>query len=440
MDMLLALIALAAGLVVGALGALLLSSRRVAAGQSEAASVRARAEHLAAELEQSRSVLDEERRRADDLTSRLAAAETDGRNLRSRLDEEGLRLQELQDRFRTEFENLANRILEEKSTKFLAQNQEHLGALLDPLKQRLGEFKERIEIIHTEETKTSAALREQLHHLKELNQQITHEAGELTRALKGESKTQGSWGELVLEKILEKSGLQKGSEYEVQSSYRNAEGSRLMPDVVIHLPEGKHIIIDAKVSLTAYERCANAPDDAVRQTALREHVLSVRRHVEELARKDYSSLPDLQSPDFVLMFVPIESALHLALQGDAELYGQAFEKNVVLVSSSTLLIALRAIESVWRRHKQTLNALEIARQAGGLYDQFVRFTESLKEIGQRLDQARESYDAAMGRLSSGRGNLVKRVSDLQKLGARAEKQLDSSLVQQSDEQQLPLNS
>lgn len=440
MDMLMALIALAAGLVVGVLLAMLLSSRRLAVAQSETASLRVRSEHLASELEQSRTALAEERRRGDDLASRLAVAETDGRNLRARLEEEGLRLQELQARLRTEFENLANRIFEEKSTKFLAQNQEHLGALLDPLKQRLGEFKERIEIIHTEETKTSAALREQLQHLKELNQQITNEAGELTRALKGESKTQGSWGELVLEKILEKSGLQKGSEYEVQSSYRNAEGSRLMPDVVIHLPEGKHIIIDAKVSLTAYERCANASDDATRQTALREHVLSVRRHVEELARKDYSSLPDLQSPDFVLMFVPIESALHLALQGDAELYGQAFEKNVVLVSSSTLLIALRAIESVWRRHKQTLNALEIARQAGGLYDQFARFTESLKEIGQRLDQARESYDAAMGRLSSGRGNLVKRVSDLQKLGARAEKQLDQTLVQKSDEQELPLDS
>lgn len=365
---------------------------------------------------------------------KLSAAETESAHLRARLEEETARIQQMGEQLRTQFENLANRILEEKSAKFLSQNQEHLTVLLDPLRQRLGEFKERIETIHTEDTKTTAALREQLQQLRDLNRQMTDEAGALTRALKGESKTQGSWGELILERILEKSGLKKGEEYETQASFRNEDGSRLMPDVVIRLPEGKHLIIDAKVSLTAYERCINTPDEADRQPALREHLLSMRRHVEELARKDYPGLPDLQSPDFVLMFVPVEPALNLALQQDPALYGDAFEKNVVLVSSSTLLVALRAVESVWRRHKQTLNAQEIARQAGNLHDQFVLFVESLQEIGQRLDQARASYDKALGRLSEGKGNLVRRIAKLRELGARSEKQLPSTLLQQAEDE------
>jgi DNA recombination protein RmuC len=299
--------------------------------------------------------------------------------------------------------------------------------LLDPLRQRLTEFRERIDAIHTEDTQSAAALREQLAQLRELNRRMADECGALTRALKGESKTQGAWGELVLERILEKSGLQKGIEYETQAGFRAGDGARFHPDVVIRLPENRHLIIDAKVSLTAYERHVNAETEAARQAALREHVLSVRRHVEELSRRDYPSLPELQSPDFVLMFVPVEPALHLALQQDGALFGDAFERNVVLVSSSTLLVTLRAVESVWRRQKQTLNALEIARQAGNLHDQFVLFVE----IGQRLDQARAAYEQAFGRLSTGRGNLVRRTLELQKLGARAEKQIPPGLAQRA---------
>lgn len=431
------ILAAAVGAAIGFLIAQVRATRRHVTTLAEAAGHSARAEHSANQLSKAEEYLREEQRRNEELTANLATAINESKTLRERLDEEALRLQQLNVQFRTEFENLANRILEEKSTKFLNQNQEHLSTLLDPLRQRIGEFKERIETIHNEETKTAAALREQLQHIKELNRQMTDEAGALTRALKGESKTQGSWGELILERILEKSGLKKGEEYETQASYKNENGSRLMPDVIIRLPEGKHIIIDAKVSLTAYERCVNASDDALRLTALREHTLSVRRHVEELSRKDYPGLPDLQSPDFVLMFVPIEPALHLAMQQDPALYADAFERNVVLVSSSTLLIALRAVESVWRRHKQTLNSLEIARQAGNLHDQFVLFVESLQEIGQRLDQARASYDQALGRLSTGRGNLVKRTIELQKLGARAEKQLPQPVIQRAIEDDPP---
>ncbi len=430
-EILIGIICAALGLVLGWLAAQLLAARKQSAMQAESAAHAARSEQFSMELEKTRVDLTAERAKNDEFTAGLAASDADRTNLRQRLDDEAKRLTEIQAQFRLEFENLANRILEEKSAKFLTQNHEHLATLLDPLRQRLGEFKERVETIHTEDTKSSAALREQLQQLKELNRQMSDEAAALTRALKGESKTQGSWGELILERILEKSGLQKGIEYETQSSFRDDNGSRFLPDVVIHLPEGKHIIIDAKVSLVAYERYVNANTEAAKQSTLREHALSLRRHIDELSRKDYPGLPELQSPDFVLMFIPVEPALHLALQQDEALFGDAFEKNVVLISSSTLLVTLRAIESVWRRHKQTLNALEIARQAGNLHDQFVLFADSLQEIGARLDQARESYDRALSRLSTGRGNLVRRVTELQKLGARTEKQIPPALMQRS---------
>lgn len=421
------------GLALGWLIAQVRAARKLAAAQAETASNAATSAQFAALLEKNEAALEAERQKADALAIRLASSETEGTNLRSRLDEEAKRLAEIQTQFRAEFENLANRILEEKSAKFLTQNHEHLSGLLDPLRERLGEFRQRIETIHTEETKTSAALREQLQTLRDLNQQMSAEAGALTKALKGESKTQGSWGELILERILEKSGLQKGVEYDTQASFRDTSGARFMPDVVIRLPEGRHLIIDAKVSLTAYERSVNAETEQDRLAFLREHTQSVARHVDQLSSKDYPGLPDLQSPDFVFMFIPIEPALHLALQHDGALYGNAFEKNVVLVSSSTLLIALRAIESVWRRHKQTLNAKKIAEQAGNLHDQFVLFVESLQEIGQRLGQARDAYDLAFARLSTGRGNLIKRTTDLQKLGARADKQIPPSLLQQAED-------
>lgn len=435
MDIALAAIA---GLLVGALlawlAAQVVASRRISTLQADSAAGTARGEQLSQQLGKLEKDVTDERAKNDDLNKRLASAETARVNLENRLAEEAARLADIQKQFRAEFENLANRILEEKSAKFLTQNQEHLSLLLDPLRQRLGEFRERIETIHTEDVQSTAALREQLLQLKELNRQMTDEAGALTRALKGESKTQGSWGELILERILEKSGLQKGVEYETQANFKSEDGARFMPDVVIRLPENRHLVIDAKVSLTAYERYVSADSDAGQLSALREHTLSVRRHVEELSRKDYPSLPELQSPDFVLMFIPVEPALHLALQQDAALFGDAFERNVVLVSSSTLLITLRAIESVWRRQKQTLNAIEIARQAGNLHDQFVLFVESLQEIGQRIEQARASYEQALARLSTGRGNLVRRTVELQKLGARAEKQLPPAILQRATDE------
>ena len=427
------LLAMAGVLIFGILAGWLVASIRMVRLSTRASALEARGTELEIQIAKLEESLAAERGKNDGLASSLATVRAENTHLLERLEDDGKRLAEIQDRMKLEFENLAGRLLEEKSVKFLEQNQLHLGTLLNPLRERLGEFRERMEKIHTEEEKSAAALGFQLKSLQELNRQMAEEAGNLTSALKGQSKTQGSWGELVLERILEKCGLTKGVEYETQASYQDDDGSRRMPDVVIHLPDKKNLIIDAKVSLTAYEKAVNAASETSRASALREHVLSVRRHVEELARKDYPGLRDLQSPDFVLMFVPVEPALQLALQEDPALYGDAFEQNVVLVSSSTLLVALRAVESVWRHHKQTVNAQEIARQAGNLHDAFVLFTQSLEEIGSRLDQAKGSYDAAISRLATGRGNLVKRTLELQKLGARGDKQLPSGIAALTEE-------
>ncbi|MEI6070166.1 MAG: DNA recombination protein RmuC [Verrucomicrobiae bacterium] len=420
---------LALGILVGWLAA----SIRVARAGARASALAARGAELESQILKLDGSLATERQKATDLASSLATSRADHAHLMERLDGDARRLAEMQERMKLEFENLASRLLEEKSTKFLEQNQQHLSALLSPLRERLGEFRERMEKIHTEEEKSAAALGTQLKSLHDLNRQMAEEAGNLTSALKGQSKSQGTWGELVLERILEKCGLTKGVEYETQASFQDEDGTRRMPDVVIRLPEEKCLIIDAKVSLTAYERAVNAPAEAARTAALREHVASVRRHVEELSRKDYPALKNLRSPDFVLMFVPVEPALHLALQEDPALYGDAFEKNVVLVSSSTLLVALRAVESVWRHRKQTENAQEIARQAGNLHDAFILFAGSLEEIGSRLDQAKAAYDLSLSRLATGRGNLVRRTLELQKLGARGDKQLPPAIARLAEE-------
>ncbi|MFZ4776655.1 MAG: DNA recombination protein RmuC [Terrimicrobiaceae bacterium] len=422
-----------ASLLAGALVSWILGSIRLARQTAASSALAARAGELDIQLKKAEVSLEEERNKNTALSVALAASQSDKSHLLERLESEALRIAEMQDRMKLEFENLASRLLEEKSTKFLDQNQQHLAALLTPFRERLGEFRERMELIHTEDEKSTAALGAQLKNLHDLNRQLAEEAGNLTSALKGQSKTQGSWGELVLERILEKCGLTKGVEYETQASFQDEEGGRRMPDVVIHLPEGKNLIIDAKVSLTAYEKSVNAGTESLRMSALREHVLSLRRHVEELSRKDYPGLKSLRTPDFVLMFIPVEPALHLALQEDPSLYGDAFEKNVVLVSSSTLLVALRAVESVWRHQKQTENALEIARQAGNLHDAFVLFTESLEDVGSRLDQAKQAFDLALSRLATGRGNLVKRTLELQKLGARTDKQLSPAIARLSEE-------
>lgn len=385
---------------------------------------------LKTEISETKESYRDEQRRAGEAEKELAGLNADYRNLKERLTEQKVEMENLQDRFKDEFENLANKILEEKSQKFTEQNKEKLDQLLKPLGEKMEEFKKRVEETHKEDIKGRSSLEQHLKHLQELNQQMAKEAKDLTSALKGESKTQGSWGEVILQRILEKSGLSKGREYEIQESHTTDEGRRLQPDVVVHLPDEKRLIIDSKVTLTAYERFSSSDDEEERQKELKNHVLALRKHVKDLSSKNYQQIYGGNSPDFVLMFIPIESAFGLALQQDHNLYYEAFDKNIVIVSPSTLLATLATIDSVWKQEYQNKNAQEIAERGGALYDKFALFVESMQDIGQRIRQTRESYDQAMGRLTNGHGNLVRQVEMLRELGANTQKSLPGDMTDQ----------
>jgi DNA recombination protein RmuC len=343
-------------------------------------------------------------------------------------------LKEMQSNFAIAFENLGNRIFEEKATKLTAENTTALGQLLDPLRHQIGEFRDRVDRIYTADSSDRAALKVEVQSLAVLNQQITRDAQNLTNALKGQAKAQGSWGEMILESILEKSGLIRDSDYRIQQTLVTEQGKRLRPDVIVYLPDAKHIVIDAKVSLTAYERYCSGDDAGQRDSALLEHISSVRGHIKELGAKQYSELYQITSPDFVLLFVPIEGAWSLAIQNDSKLFWDAFESNIVLVTSSTLMTTLRIIASIWKKERQTKNALEIARQSGALYDQFVRFYDDLDSLGTLLRKAEEAYISARDRLKTGRGNLVKKAEDIRKLGANASKTLPSAVIEEAVEE------
>lgn len=356
-------------------------------------------------------------------------------NLEAKQTEQKAELEKLQEKFQKEFENLAQKILDEKTQKFTVQNKENLLNILNPLQEKIKSFEQKVETTHKESIDYHAALRQQIIGLKELNVQITKETTNLTKALKGESKSQGNWGELVLERVLEKSGLEKGREYEVQQSFTNEEGRRLQPDVLVHLPDDKKLIIDSKVSLTSYERFVNAEEEDQRNQALKEHLLSIRRHVEQLSQKRYEDLLDDNTPDFVLMFIPVEPAFALAVNTEPTLYTQAFDKNIIIVTPATLLATLRTVESMWTTRKQQENAFEIARQAGALYDKFEGFVSDLIKIGKKMDEAKVEYKNAMNKLTEGRGNLVNSVEKLKKMGAKAKKALPENLLERADESQ-----
>lgn len=388
-----------------------------------------RNENLASQLETTRGELKQAEASAGEAEKQLAELNADYRNLKERLNEQKDEMKALQERFKDEFENLANKILEEKSKKFTEQNREKLDQLLKPLGEKMEEFKKKVEETHKDEVEARGSLKAELKNLMELNQKMAKEAKDLTKALKGESKTQGSWGEVILQRILEKSGLTKGREYEIQEHHTTEDGRRLQPDVVVHLPDEKRLIIDSKVSLTAYERYASADDETGQQEALKQHVNSLRSHVKGLSSKNYQDIYGGNSPDFVLMFVPIESAFGLALQYDTNLYYEAFDKNIVIVSPSTLLATLATIDSVWKQEYQNKNAMEIAERGGALYDKFALFVESMQDIGQRIRQTQESYDQAMTRLATGQGNVIRQVEMLKELGAKADKQLPGELTE-----------
>lgn len=373
-----------------------------------------------------------EREKSEKLNTENSSLKSDFSNLQSKLSEQKDEVEKLQEKFTKEFENLANRILEEKSTKFTEQNKEKLSEILNPLKEQINKFEQKVEETNKENIKGNASLKEQLQMLKEMNQQITQEAKNLTTALKGQSKTQGNWGEFILESILEKSGLVKGREYVVQESITAESGRRFQPDVIINLPENKSIIIDSKVSLVGYEKFVSEEDENQKQLGLREHINSIRSHIKNLSGKNYQNLHQIESLDFVLMFMPIEPAFALAVQNDASLFSDAFEQNIVIVSPSTLLATLRTISSIWRQESQNKNALEIARQSGEMLDKFASFVDDLVSVGKGLSSAKDNYDKAMNKLSEGRGNLINRSEKIKKLGAKASKSLPSSIINRSD--------
>jgi DNA recombination protein RmuC len=310
--------------------------------------------------------------------------------------------------------------------------------ILTPLQDKIHLFEKKVEDTHKESIDYHAALRQQILGLREMNIQMSKETLNLTKALKGDSKMQGNWGELVLERVLEKSGLEKGREYEVQQAFTTEDGNRVFPDVVINLPDGKKMIVDSKVSLTAYEKYINEEDDDVKVGFLKEHVNSIKRHVEQLGNKNYQDLYQIESPDFVLLFIPIEPAFAMALNEDTTLYNKAFEKNIVIVTPATLLATLRTIDSMWTNQKQQENALEIARQAGALYDKFEGFVGDLIKIGKKIDESKTEYSGAMNKLVEGKGNLIVSVEKLKKMGAKAKKALPESILNRAekDENQL----
>jgi len=374
---------------------------------------------------------EEIRREKEFLNSELTRKNTEYENLQEQNLKRDQELAKQQEQLRKDFELLANKILDEKSEKFTLQNKENIKQILNPLQEKIQVFEKKVEDTQKESISMHSALKEQLLGLKDLNQQMTKEATNLTRALKGDSKMQGNWGELVLERVLEKSGLEKDREYFVQQSFTTAEGSRVLPDVVLHLPDNKRMIIDSKVSLTDYERYVNADEDE-RPQFLKAHVNSIRKHVDQLSDKKYEDLYDIQSPDFVLMFIPIEPAFAIAINDDNTLYNKAFEKNIVIVTPSTLLATLRTIDTMWNNEKQQQNAIEIARQAGALYDKFEGLVSDLTGVGKKIDDAKKDYSSAMNKLVEGRGNLISSVQKLKKLGAKAKKSLPEAIVKRAN--------
>jgi DNA recombination protein RmuC len=332
-----------------------------------------------------------------------------------------------------QFKNLANEILEEKSKRFAEQNQQNLDILLKPLQEKLTDFRKQVDETYQSEARERFALKQEVEKLAGLNLRMTDETRALTNALKGESKTQGDWGELVLETILENSGLRKGEEYLVQDTQTISDGSRLQPDVVIRLPESKHLVIDSKVSITAYTRYIQADDDSIKTAELNSHVLSIKQHIQGLSAKNYQDLYGVGSIDFVLMFIPIEPAFLAAMRHAPDIYQEALKKNIVIVCPSTLLATVRTVAHLWRQEHQNRNAQEIARQCASLYDKFVGFVEDLDKVGQRLEQAQISYSDAVGKLKTGRGNLIRTAENVKKLGVKPNKSLPSKLTDVADD-------
>ncbi|MCH7962427.1 MAG: DNA recombination protein RmuC [Bacteroidetes bacterium] len=428
MELLYLFTGLVIGLVFGWIIKLLIS-------KSESGRLEERNKHLQEDNIEKENELNAEREKTFKLNSNLSSLQADYDNLQEKLAEQKGEIEKLQEKFIKEFENLANKIFEEKSSKFTEQNKTNLKEILDPLKERISEFQNKVEETNKESIDRNAALRQQLSSLKEMNLQMSQDAQNLTNALKGEVKTMGNWGEMILERILEISGLEKDREYIIQESVTTEDGKRLQPDVIVRLPDKKNIIIDSKVSLLAYEKYTSLDDEKEKQIALKEHISSIRSHLKNLSSKGYQNLYQNESLDFVLMFIPIEGAFALALQNDNSLYNYAFgEMNIIIVSPTTLLATLRTIENIWKQEHQSRNVIEIAKQSGALYDKFVGFVDDLIDIGNRMDQAKNSYEGAMNKLKNGRGNLIGRAENIKQLGAKTSKSLPQKIVEGAEDE------
>jgi len=383
------------------------------------------------EIENYKTEIEQKSNSIIELSKELSAKNADYKNLNERLAEQKEEINKLNEKFALEFKNLANEILDEKTKKFTEQNKTNLSELLNPFKEKITDFEKKVEQVNKENIDRNAALRQQIISLKELNIQITKEAENLTKALKGDSKSQGNWGEFILESILEKSGLFKGREYHIQQSTTMEDGKRLQPDVIINLPESKHVIIDSKVSLVAYEKYVNETDDDEKEKHLKNHILSIRAHIKGLSEKNYTQIYDMKGLDFILMFMPIEPAFSLAVQNESQLFNEAYEKNIVLVGPSTLIATLKTIASIWRQEYQNKNVEEIARQAGALYDKFVLFVDDLVKLGNKLDDAQNFYKTSMNKIVEGKGSLVNRAENIKVLGARTKKSLPENLLERA---------
>ena len=344
------------------------------------------------------------------------------------------KLEDQEEKLRIQFENLANKILDKKSDKFTEQNKKNLDLLLNPLHKKIESFEKKVETSQKESVGMHAALKQQLEGLKDLNQQMSKEAINLTKALKGDSKSQGDWGEIQLEIILEKAGLSNGIHFTSQGGYRDENENLKKPDFIINLPDNKHLIVDSKVSLTAYEGYFSSENKEDKDNHLKKHIASIRKHIKELSEKQYTELYGINTPDYVLMFVPIEAALLIAFNENNKLYLEAFDKNVVLVSTSTLLATLSTVSSIWKQEDQKRNVIEIARQAGALYDKFVGLVEDLTGVGKKLESAKNDYSSAMNKLVDGRGNLIASVEKIKKLGAKAKKSIPEQILLRSEEE------
>ncbi len=425
MSVLWMIVGVVAGFAAGFVLAFLIQKSKQALLAAQMASAQTEKDNAATELEKMRA----------DLATKMveqATTVTKMEGLKEQLAEQKQAMADLQKRLTTEFENMANRILKERAAELSETSKKDLGAILNPLKDNIAEFKQQVREAYSLEMRDKAGLREQLKLLTEQNARISDEANNLTKALKGDVKQQGNWGEIVLERVLEMSGLHIGREFEREAVSKDDNDANKRPDVIVHLPDNKHVVIDSKVSLVAYDRLVNAPDNAAYETALKDQVSSLKKHVNELAAKNYPNLPGLNAPDFVLMFVPIEAMFSVAVDADKNLFAYAWEKKIVIVSPTTLLATLRTIASIWQQENQTKNAFEIARLGGVLYDKMVGFIDDFQKIKRSLEAADKAYNDALGKMSTGKGNMLNTATRIKELGAKAGKTIPQNLLQDAE--------